>query len=61
MAQDISLYHHEKYDGTGYPNKLKGDEIHIYQSEDRLQLIHPKNYSYYNVLRGKLGWSSRLF
>lgn len=38
-----------------------GDEIHIYQSEHRLQLIHPKNYSYYNVLRGKLGWSSRLF
>lgn len=21
------LYHHEKYDGTGYPNKLKGDKI----------------------------------
>ncbi|EAS62470.1 NAD(+) kinase [Photobacterium angustum] len=38
-----------------------GDEIHIYQSKDRLQLIHPKDYSYYNVLRGKLGWSSRLF
>ncbi|WP_318512130.1 NAD(+) kinase [Photobacterium leiognathi] len=38
-----------------------GDEIHIYQSKDRLQLIHPKDYSYYNILRGKLGWSSRLF
>lgn len=23
----IALYHHEKYDGTGYPNGLKGDEI----------------------------------
>jgi cyclic di-GMP phosphodiesterase len=22
--------HHEKYDGTGYPNKLRGDGIHIY-------------------------------
>jgi len=21
------LYHHERYDGTGYPNKLKGDQI----------------------------------
>ncbi|UTV27203.1 NAD(+) kinase [Photobacterium atrarenae] len=38
-----------------------GDEIHIYQSPDQLKLIHPKNYSYYNVLRGKLGWSSKLF
>ena len=24
----IILQHHEKFDGTGYPNKLKGDEIH---------------------------------
>ena len=23
----IVLEHHEKYDGTGYPNNLKGDEI----------------------------------
>ncbi|KLV04492.1 inorganic polyphosphate kinase [Photobacterium aquae] len=38
-----------------------GDEIHIYQSPDTLKLIHPKHYSYYEVLRGKLGWSSRLF
>jgi len=22
--------HHERYDGEGYPNKLKGDKIHIY-------------------------------
>lgn len=29
-AAMISLQHHEKYDGTGYPNKLKGEEIHIY-------------------------------
>lgn len=24
---DIVRHHHEKYDGTGYPDKLKGDEI----------------------------------
>lgn len=29
MASDIALNHHEKYDGTGYPNKIKGDEIPI--------------------------------
>lgn len=38
-----------------------GDEIHIYQSPNILKLIHPKDYSYYHVLRNKLGWSSRLF
>jgi NAD+ kinase len=38
-----------------------GDEIHIYQSPNVLNLIHPKDYSYYHVLRKKLGWSSRLF
>ncbi len=38
-----------------------GDEIHIFQSPYKLRLIHPKDYSYYHVLRNKLGWSSRLF
>lgn len=26
-AHDMALYHHERWDGTGYPNNLKGDEI----------------------------------
>ena len=27
MAEMIALTHHERFDGNGYPNKLKGDEI----------------------------------
>ena len=26
----IAYTHHEKYDGSGYPNGLKGEDIHIY-------------------------------
>lgn len=28
-AKDIVYHHHEKYDGTGYPEKLKGEEISV--------------------------------
>jgi putative two-component system response regulator len=27
MARDIAMTHHERYDGKGYPNGLKGTEI----------------------------------
>ena len=29
-ASVVAFEHHEKYDGTGYPKGLKGEEIHIY-------------------------------
>ena len=29
-AAFIAHEHHEKWDGTGYPQRLKGEEIHIY-------------------------------
>ena len=27
IVKNVALYHHEKYNGTGYPQKLKGQEI----------------------------------
>lgn len=27
LSKEIALYHHEKWDGTGYPSRLKGEEI----------------------------------
>jgi len=29
-ASIVSLQHHEQYNGMGYPNALKGEDIHIY-------------------------------
>lgn len=40
---------------------LPGDEIIINKNPARLSLIHPKNYNYFNVLRTKLGWGSKLY
>lgn len=38
-----------------------GDEIIIEQLPQKLTLLHPLNYSYYDTLRSKLGWEVRPF
>ena len=30
MAAIVAYTHHEKWDGTGYPKKIKGEAIHIF-------------------------------
>jgi putative two-component system response regulator len=53
-ASIIALQHHEKWDGTGYPNSLKGEDIHIYGRIVALAdvfdaLLHERKY--------KVAWS----
>lgn len=40
---------------------IPGDEIVIQKAENALKLIHPSDYNYFNVLRTKLNWGSKLF
>lgn len=39
----------------------KGEEILINRSNYHLDLIHPINYNYFNILSKKLGWSQKFF
>lgn len=40
---------------------LPGDEIRVYKNPHKLSLVHPQDYNYFNVLRTKLGWGSKLY
>jgi NAD+ kinase len=40
---------------------LAGDEVFVHKSPHRLRMVHPKDYSYYRVLRKKLNWGSPLY
>ena len=39
----------------------EGEDVLIRRSDYHLNLIHPKDYSYFNTLSTKLGWSKKLF
>ena len=40
---------------------LPGDEVIIRKNPKMLSLIHPKDYNYFNVLRTKLSWGTKLY
>lgn len=53
--------HHEHAqvtcDGQINLGMISGDRIRISRFENDIQILHPKNHSYYKTLREKLGWS----
>lgn len=51
------IYANLSCDGQTHMTLNAGDEVHIQAHTNSLRLLHPKNYSYFNVLREKLGWN----
>lgn len=42
-------------------NILPGDEVVIRKSPNKLTIVHPPSYDYFNVLRTKLNWGTKLY
>ena len=47
-------------DGQTHISLLLKDQVVIRQSNERLKLLHPPGYSYYEVCRSKLQWGGRI-
>ena len=47
------------YDGQQHANLELSDQISIRKARAPALLIHPENYDYYSVLRGKLNWGQQ--
>ena len=45
------------FDGQANIELQAGDSVMIRHKSHQLQLMHPKDYDYFNILRNKLGWS----
>ena len=45
------------FDGQSNIELKAGDNVIIRHKSHQLQLMHPKDYDYYHILRNKLGWS----
>ena len=67
-SMEICRYHHERYDGRGYPEGLKGDEIpisaqivsvvdayHALISERIYKRAYSREEAYYMILGGECG------
>jgi NAD+ kinase len=60
LSPGNEIYPRVSCDGQIHISCAPGDEIRISRHPQTLHLIHPPSYDYYNVLRGKLNWGTKL-
>ena len=60
IASDMQIYPQVSCDGQNHFTCAPGDTLTIRKKTQKLQLIHPLGYNYYEICRTKLGWGSRL-
>lgn len=70
IALDVAAQHHERFDGTGYPNKLKGEQISLYGQMGSIvdvydaitsNRVYHKGMPPTQALRKLLDWSANHF
>ena len=57
MCESRDVNARVSFDGQSNINLKAGDHVEIRHKSHKLQLIHPKGYDYFHILRNKLGWS----
>lgn len=57
MGESRDVRARVSFDGQANIRLESGDKVVIRQQEHTLQLLHPKDYDYFRILRNKLGWS----
>jgi len=60
VSPNMQIYPQISCDGQNHFTCAPGDTITIRKKSQKLNLIHPLDYNYYEVCRNKLGWGSRL-
>ncbi|MDT8399672.1 MAG: NAD(+) kinase [Pseudomonadales bacterium] len=60
MGKRHSIMPQISCDGSVEHTTAPGDRITIRKKVNKLELLHPANYNYYETCRSKLGWSHRL-
>ena len=59
MVESRDVAARVSFDGQSNLRLLSGDKVIIQHKSHTLQLLHPKDYDYFHILRKKLGWSVR--
>ena len=60
IGETNEAYPHVSCDGQTKVVSKPDDILYVRRKPQRLTLLHPHGYNYYEVCRSKLGWSSRL-